>query len=80
MYKIPLFWPMSKCIKYPWNVDLGNIKEIEFEINSLPLPEKSTEEKVSIINRVEVGIICFDYRMQSKPHCNALNLFYIYWL
>lgn len=54
---------------------MGKLKEIEFEINSLPMQQKSIEEEIPIINIVEVGIIGFDYGMQNKSHCNALNLF-----
>lgn len=54
---------------------MGKLEEIEFEINSLPGQQKTTDKEISIINIVEVGIICFDYGMQSKSHCNALNLF-----
>lgn len=53
---------------------MGKLKEIKFEINSLPVQRKSTEEEISVINIVEVGIICFDYGMQSKSHCNGLDL------
>lgn len=39
---------------------MRKLKEIEFEINSLPVQQKSTEEETSIINIMEVGIIGFD--------------------
>lgn len=53
---------------------MGKIKEIEFEINSLPVQWKSREEEIPVINIVEVGITCFDYGMQSKSHCNGLDI------